>query len=143
MKKLLDNLLVSEEETIQFGRELAQQLGEGDIVALHGELGSGKTTLVKGIVEAIGKVENRYVQSPTFAYLNIYECLPPIYHFDLYRLKGEQEFLKLGFLDFFEEGGICLVEWPERIETLLPAGTLHVTLCQMGENKRRIDVYKS
>ncbi len=143
MKKLLDKILSSEEETTDFGRELARSLANGAIVALHGDLGAGKTTLVKGVVAEIGSISGRNVQSPTFTYLNIYECEPPIYHFDLYRLKGEDEFLQKGFLDFLGEPGICLIEWAERISTLLPAGTIHVTLSQTGEGKRRIDVYKS
>jgi len=143
MKKLQDKILSSEKETIQFGQELAKSFKQGDVVALNGDLGAGKTTLVKGVVEAIGSIAGRNVQSPTFTYLNIYECQPTIYHFDLYRLKGEQDFLQQGFLDFLGEPGICLVEWADRIPNLLPPGTFHLTLSQIGEGKRRIDVYKS
>ncbi|MBS0628814.1 MAG: tRNA (adenosine(37)-N6)-threonylcarbamoyltransferase complex ATPase subunit type 1 TsaE [Verrucomicrobia bacterium] len=143
MKKLLDKLLYSEEETVEFGRELARSLQEGSIVALQGDLGSGKTTLVKGIVAEIGAITSRNVQSPTFTYMNIYDCEPPIFHFDLYRLKKETEFLEKGFLDFLGENGICLIEWAERIANLLPKGTIYVTLSQISEGKRSVDVYKS
>jgi tRNA threonylcarbamoyl adenosine modification protein YjeE len=109
MKKLLDRktlrlskILLDEEETIQFGKELALDLKNNDLIALHGDLGAGKTTLVKGIVSEIAAVERRIVQSPTFTYLNIYETDPPLYHFDLYRLKSAEEFIQMGFLDFFD-----------------------------------------
>ncbi len=143
MKKLQDKILHSEEETTQFGESLALSLNGGTIVALHGDLGAGKTTLVKGVIAQLAGVTKRNVQSPTFTYLNIYDCHPPIYHFYLYHLKGENEFIQLGFLDFLEEKGICLIEWADRIGSLLPAGTIHVTLSQIGEGRRKIDVYKS
>lgn len=133
----------TEEEMIEFGGELAQQLKRGAVVALHGDLGAGKTTLAKGVIAALTSISTPEVQSPTFTYLNIYEGELPIYHFDLYRLKSHEDFIQLGFLDFLGENGICLIEWAERIAPLLPPLTLHVELSHVGEGKRKIDVYKS
>lgn len=143
MKKWLDKTVDGEEETIQFGRELAQKLEEGAIIALHGDLGAGKTTLAKGVIAEICGAELRNVQSPTFTYLNIYESELPVYHFDLYRLKGADNFIQHGFLDFLGNRGICLIEWAERISSLLPEGIIHVQLSHLGEEMRKIDVYKS
>jgi len=143
MKKWLAKIVEGEDETIQFGRELALNLEEGAIVALHGDLGAGKTTLAKGMIAGICGDELRNVQSPTFTYLNIYDSKPTVYHFDLYRLKGTDDFMQLGFLDFLGDRGICLIEWPERISGLLPVGSIHVQLSHLGEEMRKIDVYKS
>ncbi len=136
-------LASTEEETAEFGAKFAKKLEMGDIVALHGDLGAGKTTLAKAIVSQIAGVSKREVQSPTFTYLNIYDTTLPIYHFDLYRLKNEEAFIQLGFLDYLEEEGICLIEWAERIEPLLPQKTIHVRLSYVEEGKRKIDVYQS
>lgn len=130
-------------QTLDWGRKWAQSLQTGDVIALYGDLGAGKTTLVKGIVEALTSVQSNEVVSPTFSYLNIYEGKVPLYHFDLYRLEGAQEFLDKGFLDFFEGEGICLIEWPDRIQNLLPKNTLHITLSYLEEETRRIHVTKS
>ena len=136
-------LLNSESETELFGNELALKLKPGDIVALHGDLGAGKTTLVKGIVETLAAVSKREVQSPTYTYLSIYEASFPLFHFDLYRLKDDKAFIQMGFLDYLNEEGICLIEWPDRIASLLPERTLHVKLSHFEGNRRKIDVYKT
>lgn len=133
----------SESETIQFGHELAKGLSTGDVVAFHGDLGSGKTTLIKGIIAALSGSKEREIQSPTFTYMNLYEGPVQIFHFDLYRLQKEATFLEMGFLDFLENQGISLIEWPSRIPSLLPKEALHITLSSEGATKRRIDVQKS
>ncbi len=132
--------LQDEAETLAFGRNFGRELIFGDIVAFHGDLGAGKTTMIKGIIHALTGIEEREVQSPTFTTLNLYDGPPTIYHFDLYRMSNSQEFIEKGFLDFFGDG-ICLIEWPERIPSLLPEGAIHVTL--EGNVGRRIDVQKS
>lgn len=120
--------LSTEIETILFAKEFAHTLEKGDIIALHGELGAGKTTFVKAVVASLSH-EKQIVQSPTFTYLHIYDGPFPIYHFDLYRLANEQAFLEKGFLDFLSEGeGVCLIEWPDRIKNLLPKQTRHIHL---------------
>lgn len=128
----------SEAETRAFGSTFAKTLTPGAIVALYGDLGAGKTTLAKGIVEQLTSVPHHQVQSPTFTYLQMYG--ETLYHFDLYRLKNKETFTALGFLDFFETKGICLIEWPDRIAPLLPKSTISLTLSYEGEMGRRIDV---
>jgi tRNA threonylcarbamoyladenosine biosynthesis protein TsaE len=125
------------EETIEIGCLIRGDLKPGSIVAIQGDLGAGKTTLVKGLAS---NWETPLVNSPTFSYLHFYPGLPPLFHFDLYRLKGSQEFIQLGFTDYFDLGGICCIEWPDRIASLLPTNTLYITLEHMGETKRKISL---
>lgn len=133
----------SEQETHQLGRLLAKKLQDGDIVALYGDLGAGKTTFAKGIVEELTGTPSRQITSPTFTYLNIYEGTLPLYHFDLYRLRHLDEFIEKGFSDFLEAPGICLIEWPDRIESLLQDNTWRVTLSHLEEGKREINVQEN
>ena len=78
------------------------------------------------------------VQSPTFVYLNVYPSRPIVYHFDLYRLKSAKEFLSMGFDEYFEKNGICLLEWADRIDAILPSHTQYVHLVGTGANPRKI-----
>lgn len=126
--------------TIDWGRTWARCLPPTAIVALYGDLASGKTTLVKGIVEQLTGVPAHQVQSPTFTLLNIYEADTLLYHFDLYRLNGAGEFIEGGFLDYLEGSGICLIEWPERVADLLPAKSYRINLSHIGGGRRKIDV---
>ncbi len=124
-------LLKTSEETVAFGEKIGAALPPNAIVALTGDLGAGKTTFVKGL--ALGLGINETVQSPTFVLLNIYQNL---YHFDLYRLSGEKDFISLGFDEYFHKGGVCVFEWPERISSLLPKETIHISFSH--EEKGRI-----
>ena len=126
--------------TQTFGRKWAQTLKAGSIIALHGDLGTGKTTLVKGIISELTGTPMDEIQSPTFPLLHIYEGTCPIYHFDLYRIKSADEFIAKGFIDYLDSDGICLFEWPDRIESILPSHTLNITLSHVEEGVRRIDV---
>ncbi len=128
------------EETIAFGRRLAETLRAGQVVALYGELGSGKTHLAKGICAGLG-IDPAHVTSPTFALINEYRGgRLPVYHFDTYRLKSLEEFMALGYEDYFEGEGVCLVEWPEPIESLLPGDTLRIRLTHRDAAHRRIEI---
>lgn len=117
--------LLSSEETIAFGIRIAKTIEPGTILALFGELGAGKTTFVQGLAQGLGIMEP--IQSPTFVTLNQYVGLIPLYHFDLYRLKTASDFLALGFEEYFHKNGICAIEWPERIASLLPEKTLSIS----------------
>lgn len=108
----------SAQETEEIGRELGKKLTPGSVICFFGELGAGKTTLIKGIVSAVSS-SSELVNSPTFVYLNIYSGTPPVYHFDLYRLRDADEFLGMGFDEFLHADGICCIEWSERIKGLL------------------------
>ncbi|MDN3507182.1 MAG: tRNA (adenosine(37)-N6)-threonylcarbamoyltransferase complex ATPase subunit type 1 TsaE [Simkaniaceae bacterium] len=108
-------------------REFAKTLQRGDIVALYGDLGAGKTTFVKAVAATL--TPDTLVQSPTFTYLNIYDAEIPLFHFDLYRLQSEKKFVDMGFLDILHGGdGICFIEWPESIEAFLPENTKRITI---------------
>ena len=128
----------SPEETARFGMRLASLLKAGDVVALYGELGSGKTTLVRGIARGLGVKEERMVTSPTFVLLNIYPGRMPLYHIDLYRLKGASDLYDLGFEEYFFGEGVCVVEWAEKAEALLPSSAIRIELTTIDEHTREL-----
>jgi tRNA threonylcarbamoyladenosine biosynthesis protein TsaE len=111
----------SEEEMQKLGRDLASVLAEDDVVYLLGELGAGKTVLVRGVARGLGYAGR--VTSPTFTLMNVYSTIPIIYHFDLYRLE-RPDLADLGLEDYLERGGISLVEWPQVGQALLPREAL-------------------
>ena len=118
LKKINRYFSSSAEETEQIGKKIAYMLAPKSIVCLIGCLGVGKTVLSKGIVAQRTGIENFHVNSPTFNYLHIYQGSETIYHFDCYRLKGSDDFIKRGFDEYF--GHLCLIEWAEKIETIMP-----------------------
>ncbi len=132
----------NESETINLGIKIASSLKNGDVIALYGDLGSGKTRLVKGICRGLGVMQ--MVNSPTFIIVNEYNSdkFQNIFHFDLYRLKTEDEILAMGFDDYMNNRGIILIEWPEHAEQLLPEGTIkiHISHSVENENERWIKV---
>lgn len=111
--------------TAKLGRAIAGGLCRGDAVALWGDLGAGKTSLARAILQALGVKED--VPSPTFTLVQSYETEPPVAHYDLYRLKSPREMAELGFDDALDRGAV-LVEWPERAPEVLPPEALHVRL---------------
>lgn len=126
----------SENETISFGKEYAESLKPNDIVALFGDLGAGKTTLTKGIAKGL-KIKE-HVTSPTFILINEYIGTYPLYHIDLYRLEDIDQIENLGISEYFLKGGICIIEWPERLKNLLPKNSKTVKIENFGENERKI-----
>lgn len=116
----------SPEETEALGRCLGKRLGRGDVVALYGELGVGKTTLIRGICRELGVEEP--VTSPTFVLLHIYSGRLPVYHFDAYRLAGPGDLWEIGAEEYLGGEGVALVEWAERAQDLLPPAHLPVRL---------------
>ena len=126
-------------ETRALGRELAQTLAPGAILALVGDLGCGKTACVKGIVDAFGDGEE--VTSPTFTLVNEYEGTVPVYHFDVYRLENPSVEECDWMDDYFFADGICLIEWADNIKAVLPEHTLRITFAknpEKGEDYREI-----
>jgi tRNA threonylcarbamoyladenosine biosynthesis protein TsaE len=105
----------SAEETERLGKALGEILTENALLAFYGDLGSGKTTFIRGLTEAVGSIDSRCISSPTFNFLHIYEGNKTIYHFDLYRLPHRQEFFTTGFDEYLEAGGICCIEWAEKL----------------------------
>ncbi len=123
----------SEEETLRWAEQYAKTLRAGDVVLLEGEMGAGKTVLAKGLCRGLGITCE--VTSPTYAYINDYGG---VYHFDCYRLPSEEYAERLGFAEYFSAGGVCLVEWGERIANLLPADAKRIVLKKRGEREREI-----
>lgn len=123
--------------TQAFGHQLGALLFPGAIVALIGPLGAGKTFLTRAIAEGVGIADSRAVSSPTFVLIQEYAARLPIYHFDAYRLKNPAEFFDLGAHEYLEGDGVCLIEWADRVESLLPPERLTVALEATGETTRR------
>lgn len=130
--------LHSADETFSWGQQLGMTLLPNTVLALYGDLGAGKTTLIKGIASGFAAIDPKEITSPTFTYLNTY---PRFFHFDLYRLKGGDDFLALGFDDYFQSGGVCCIEWPEKIEALLPPHTIKIELNYIGAASREVVVH--
>lgn len=128
----------SEEDTITYGKKFGASLSENAVVCFFGDLGAGKTTFIKGVSEGFADYSSSNVNSPTFVYLNIYKGTKEVYHFDLYRLKGSEEFLSMGFDEMFYAGGVTLLEWSEKIEDILPENYIKVTISHIGESSREI-----
>ena len=128
----------SVEETEAIAAALAADLSVGDCVALHGELGAGKTQFVRGLVKGVGGPV-RAVSSPTFVLLNIYPGgRLTVYHLDAYRVGGAADVEAVGFSELLEQGGLVVVEWAERVQELLPPACVAVTIEPTGGHSRRI-----
>jgi len=133
----------SERETRRAGKALSGILSTGDIVSLEGELGSGKTQVVKGIAEGMGIDAEKTVCSPTFTIINIYEGRVKLYHVDLYRLGEEYDELEqTGIFDVIGGDGIVLIEWGERAKKYLPKNSIRIILNILSENQREITVLR-
>ncbi len=127
--------LADEDATLKFGGHLARCLRPGLTIYLHGDLGAGKTTLVRGVLRGLG-FDGR-VKSPTYTLVESYSVSSLyLYHFDLYRFKHEQEWLDAGFSELFGDGTICLVEWPERAVNLMPSADVEIFLNVDGDGRR-------
>jgi tRNA threonylcarbamoyladenosine biosynthesis protein TsaE len=129
----------SERETRKFGNDLSQLFEIGDVICLHGDLGAGKTHLIKGIAEGFG-VDPSKVNSPTFTLVNEYEGSCKLYHFDLYRIKNEQELIEIGIDEYLYGNGICLIEWPEKMETFIPENAVHISINKLGIYSRQFEI---
>lgn len=136
-------LSTSAAETIELGRKLGQEISPSTVVCFFGDLASGKTTFIKGLVSGVTLMDPSVVQSPTYTYLNIYEGEKIVYHFDLYRLSDINQFLSMGFDEYFETEGICCIEWSERIAAYLPQNSLFVHLSHIEENQRLITITRA
>ncbi|MEI6242473.1 MAG: tRNA (adenosine(37)-N6)-threonylcarbamoyltransferase complex ATPase subunit type 1 TsaE [Chlamydiota bacterium] len=139
-RESIEYLSHSSEETLRHGEAFGSLLCENQVVAFFGDLGSGKTTFIKGIAKQICKVPLHSVVSPTFTYLHVYTGQVDIFHFDLYRIPSREAFIGLGFHEYLGKDGICLIEWAEHISSLLPENTIHVNIETLSETSRKISV---
>lgn len=127
-------------ETEALGRRLGALLFPNAAVALIGPLGAGKTHLVRAVAEGLGIRNPMAVTSPTFVLIQEYPARIPIFHFDAYRLNGSDDFLNLGVEEYYESGGVCLIEWADRILDALPAEYLRIDIEPLEHDRRRFRI---
>lgn len=128
----------SESDTKELGRRLARTAKAGSVISLRGSLGAGKTVFTKGFAEELGITEA--IVSPTFTLVQEYEGRLKMYHLDLYRLSGEDEFESMGGEDFLYSDGVTLIEWSEKIDSMLPDDTIHVEIGIQPDLTRKIEI---
>lgn len=129
----------SADETIALGIRIGQRLKAGDVIAMRGTLAAGKTTITKGIAVSLGIKDT--VTSPTFCLISEYEGdRMPLYHMDVYRLEGPEDFLNLGAEEMIYGKGVCVIEWSEKVESELPERTIYITLSPQEDGSRKIDI---
>jgi tRNA threonylcarbamoyladenosine biosynthesis protein TsaE len=135
MKIKIDSL----ENIHEAAREFIENMGESNVFAFYGKMGAGKTTFIKAICEEQGVDD--VITSPTFAIVNEYSDIDgdPIYHFDFYRIKKLEEVYDMGYEDYFDSGYLCLLEWPELIEELLPEDAVKVTITELEDGTREVE----
>lgn len=128
----------SAEETVELGKKIGSFLKKGDIIAMQGTLGAGKTTITKGIAQALGI--NETITSPTFCLISEYEGKMPLYHMDVYRLDGAEDFANLGTEDMLYGEGVSIIEWSEKIMEELPHKTIILKLEPQDDGARTITI---
>lgn len=139
MKELLFHS-PSEECTLLLGVTIGKLLDPGDIIALHGELGAGKTLLVRGIAQGLGVPSNNRVTSPTFTIINEYSGRLYLYHLDLYRISGPDDLESFPWEESLFGSGVAAIEWPERLGGLLPVDRWEISMTVTGEESRTISI---
>ncbi len=127
-------------ETIRLGKEIGRLLQPGDVTALVGELGAGKTQFIKGLARGAGMGDTVCLSSPTFTLVHQYEGRVPFYHIDLYRIETDGQMEELGFEEYIFGRGITAIEWADRFPSLIPKEALWITLLYSGRNRRSIEI---
>ena len=128
----------SADETIELGRKIGKLLKKGDVIAMQGTLAAGKTTITKGIAQALQIDET--ITSPTFCLISEYHGKMPLYHMDVYRLEGADDFINLGTDDMIYGDGICIIEWSEKIMDELPSKTITLKITPQDDGSRLIEI---
>jgi tRNA threonylcarbamoyladenosine biosynthesis protein TsaE len=127
-------------DTEAIAADLARTLRGGEVVALYGDLGAGKTQFVRGLVGGLGGNPHT-VSSPTFVLLNVYDSgRLVVFHLDAYRVHGSDEFASIGFTELLDQGGVVVVEWAERVESLLPPNRINVRITTTDREVRQIEI---
>ncbi|MDD2298642.1 MAG: tRNA (adenosine(37)-N6)-threonylcarbamoyltransferase complex ATPase subunit type 1 TsaE [Fermentimonas sp.] len=134
----MEIVIVNINEIRSAAREFLNIMGDNKVFAFHGSMGAGKTTFIKALCEELGVTET--VGSPTFAIINEYKDGQglPIYHFDFYRINKLEEVYDFGYEDYFYSGNLCLIEWPELVESLLPENTVRISIEELEDGSRII-----
>ena len=127
---------VNPEETVRLGEDLSSYLEQGDVFALVGELSSGKTTFIQGILRGLNYLKP--VTSPTFTLINEYDAIYPVIHIDCYREENLNRWIKVGFHDYINEENIVIIEWADKISSILPNDQIQINFMHKGQNRREI-----
>lgn len=138
MDMTMEILTHTPEETELVGQTLAKTLAPGSVVALYGDLGAGKTALVRGMARGLGSKDR--VTSPTFTIVNEYGGNLELFHFDMYRLKSSDELFDIGWEDYLARGGVCVVEWSENVSDAFDGTEVKVTIDKLSDTDRKITV---
>ncbi len=128
----------SADETIELGRKIGEKLKKGDVIAMQGTLAAGKTTITKGIAQALDIPDT--ITSPTFCLISEYAGKMPLYHMDVYRLEGGEDFVNLGTDDMIYGDGVSIIEWSEKIMDELPSRTIILKITPQEDNSRLIEI---
>lgn len=140
--KTADTILIKDIDGIEdAARKVLAAIGDKTVVAFHGDMGAGKTTLINAISRILGAVDDA-TSSPSFSIVNEYVGADgnTIYHFDLYRLNEIEEAYDMGFEDYIDSGNLCLIEWPDIAESLLPDDAVHVSVRELEDGSREVSV---
>jgi tRNA threonylcarbamoyladenosine biosynthesis protein TsaE len=139
-KNSIQIITCSANETFAFARGIGERLKEGDILALSGELGSGKTCFTGGLARGLGVTEDYQITSPTFTLINEYPAKHKLYHFDVYRLNDYSDLEDLGYEEYFAGRGVVVIEWAEKIAEIIPENAIFIKFEYIDENKRKIEI---
>lgn len=127
------------EQTIELGKAIGSLLKPGDVIAMTGTLAAGKTTITKGIAQSLGVSDT--ITSPTFCLISEYDgSKMPLYHMDVYRLEGSEDFVNLGTEDMLYGNGVCIIEWSEKVASELPKKTIFMKITPSDDGKRTIEI---
>ena len=141
MKKEIEKIEIisnSAAQTIEIARLIGEKLKDGDLLALSGELGSGKTCFTKGLAKGLGVSDKYQITSPTFTLINEYPARCKLYHFDVYRLSGYSELEDLGYEEYFAGNGVVVVEWADKIDKIIPRDSIFINFEYVDENSRKM-----
>ncbi|MFH0771484.1 MAG: tRNA (adenosine(37)-N6)-threonylcarbamoyltransferase complex ATPase subunit type 1 TsaE [Candidatus Omnitrophota bacterium] len=127
-------------ETVELGERIAKRLKLGDVVALSGDLGAGKTTFVKGIAKGLGVKDYGRVNSPSFVLVKEYKGRIPLFHFDVYRLENLKDIEDIGYEDYLGRKGVVVIEWAKKMERILPKDHLDISFKIKSENERVVSI---
>lgn len=137
--RMLEIVSDTPHETERIGSLAGEMLKNGDVVALSGELGTGKTTLIKGIAQGMG-FDSGEVASPSFTFINEYDGPLPLFHIDLYRLENEKELYEIGYEEYMQGDGVVVIEWADKVPQAIPKESLWITLRYLDAERREIIV---